>query len=213
MNTENLIKRLSKDVSPVSRRALEKRLLLALATGVTASAVLMAGWLGVRPDLQSAVISSAFLIKMTYSLALAVFAVAACIHLMRPENRPARWFALPVMPVVLLAAFAGMELAGAPRDSWGSLALGQSVSACVIRISIISIPVFFSLIWAARKFAPTRLRAAGAAIGFASGSTAAALYALHCIETSTSFIFLWYSLAVIGAAALGAFVAPLFLRW
>ena len=213
MNTDELIKRLSSDVSPVSPWALEKRMLLGGASGVFVSAAIVILWLGFRPDLETAAITSAFLIKMAYTGALAVCAIAASVHLMRPDARPAVWFVLPAIPVVLLGALAMTELAGAPREAWGSLALGHGVAACIVSISIISVPVFFGLLAAARRLAPTRLRAAGAAIGFASGSLAAGLYALHCIESSASFIFLWYSLAIALAAAVGAIVAPPFLRW
>ncbi len=213
MNTDELIKKLSSDASVVSPRALEKRMLLGGVSGVFVSAAIVILWLGFRSDLETAAISSAFLIKMTYTAALAACAVAASVHLMRPDAKPAVWFALPVIPFALLGLLAMTEFAGAPREAWASIALGQSVSACIVRISIISVPVFLGLLLAARRLAPTRLRAAGAAIGFASGSLAAGLYALHCIESSASFIFLWYSLAIALAAAIGAIVAPLFLRW
>ncbi len=213
MNSEELIKKLASDASAVSPRALEKRMLLGGASGVFVSAAIEILWLGFRPNLETAAISSAFLMKMAYTAALAVCAVAASVHLMRPDARPALWFALPVLPFVLLGALAISELISAPREAWGSIALGQSVAACIVRISIISAPVFLGLLLAARRLAPTRLRAAGAAIGFASGSLAAGLYALHCIESSASFIFLWYSLAIALAAALGALVAPFLLRW
>lgn len=213
MNTDELIKRLSSDVSPISPRALEKHILLGVADGVFASATIVILWLGLRPDLETAATSSAFLLKASYTAVLAVCAVAASVHLMRPDARPAIWFALPVIPFAALGVLAISELAGAPREAWDSLAFGQSVSACIVRISVISVPVFLGLLLAARRLAPTRLRAAGAAMGLASGSFGAALYSLHCIESSASFIFLWYSLAIAIAAALGALIAPLVLRW
>lgn len=213
MNTDDLIIRLSGAAFPVSRYALEKRILTGVAAGVLASAAIVILWLGLRPDLQAAATSSAFLIKMSYTAALAVCSIAASIQLMRPEATPVLWFALPVVPVAALGALSVLELADAPHEAWVPLVFGRGVFACIIRISIISIPIFLGLLWAARNLAPTRLRAAGAAIGFAAGSLAAALYALHCIETSASFIFFWYSLAIIIATALGALIAPRFLRW
>ncbi len=213
MNTEELIRQLSSNLSPVPRGALEKRLLLGVAAGFLGSAILLTLWLGLRPDFQTAVTSHAFLIKIFYTTALAVSAIAACIHLMRPDAKPVLWLAFPLIPVALLGALATAELAGAPREAWSSLIFERSGWACIVRISIISVPAFFGIVWAARNFAPTRLRAAGAAIGFASGSLAAALYALYCIETSASFIFLWYSLAIFIVATLGAFVGPRILRW
>ena len=66
-------------------------------------------------------------------------------------------------------------------------------------------PIFAGLLWSFRRFAPTRLRAAGAAAGLAAGALAATLYCLHCPEVSAIFVLTWYSLGIglaTGASAL-----------
>ncbi len=213
MRTEDLIRSLSGNVEPVSRHALQRRFLLGVGGGVFLASTLLAAWLGVQSSLLAPPLIGAFLTKFFYTALLAATAIAASIHLMRPEARPAKWFLLAAAPVAVLGAFALIELSGAPREAWPEMISGISIGACLIRISIISIPIFLSLVWAARSMAPTQLRITGAAIGFAAGSLGAAIYAFHCVETGASFIFLWYSAAILIVSCAGALIAPRFLRW
>lgn len=213
MNSDDLIRRLSSDVAPVAPRALEKRWLIGAAAGIVAGVIILIVWLGPQPDLASAPFAQAFLTKIVYTGLLAACAMAASIHLMRPDAKPATWFWLAIAPVFALGALAGAEVIRTPQDAWPALIVGGGASACLMRILIISLPIFVALIWTARRFAPTRLRAAGAAIGLAAGSIGAAIYAVHCIETASCFIFLWYSAAILIAAAIGALIAPRLLRW
>jgi hypothetical protein len=77
----------------------------------------------------------------------------------------------------------------------------------------LAIPIFIGLLWAYRRLAPTRLRAAGAAAGLAAGASAATLYCLHCPETSALFVLTWYSLGIAMMTAIGALLGPRLLRW
>lgn len=213
MSTEELIRRLSGEVTPVAPHALEKRLLLGAAAGVILGAILLMAWLGPQPDILSVPFAQAFLTKIAYTSLLSIGALAACVHLMRPEGKPAAWFVLAMAPVIVLGGLAAAELIRTPQNAWPALIFGNSVIACLLRVLVIAVPIFLGLVWAAKSFAPTQLRAAGASIGFVAGSMGAAIYAVHCIETAACFIFLWYSAAILIAAALGALVAPKFLRW
>jgi hypothetical protein len=56
---------------------------------------------------------------------------------------------------------------------------------------------------------PTRLRAAG----LLAGAVGAFGYAFACIEQSTAFVALWYSLGIGMSGALGAALGPRVLRW
>ena len=74
-------------------------------------------------------------------------------------------------------------------------------------------PIFVGLLWSFRRFAPTRLRAAGAAAGLVAGAWAAAIYGLHCPEASAMFVLTWYSLGIVAAAGAGALLGPRLMRW
>lgn len=213
MSAEQLIERLARDVAPVPPHTVEKRLLVGAGAGVLLGAMMMVAWLRPQPDIVSAPFAEAFLVKIAYTLVLAAGAMAACVHLMRPEGRPAAWFALAIAPVIVLGALAALELMRTPQNEWPALIFGNSVLACLGRVLVIATPIFFGLVLAAQSLAPTQLRAAGASIGFVAGSMGAAIYAVHCVETAAGFIFLWYSSAILIAAVLGALIAPKLLRW
>jgi len=91
--------------------------------------------------------------------------------------------------------------------------LGHSALPCVALIAMLSLPILAALFAALRSLAPTRLRAAGAAAGALAGGIAAAAYALHCIEMTLPFVAVWYVLGMAVPAALGALLAPRWLRW
>jgi hypothetical protein len=74
-------------------------------------------------------------------------------------------------------------------------------------------PIFVGLLWSFRKFAPTRLRAAGASAGLAAGAWAATIYCLHCPEVSAMFVLTWYSVGIMAAAVTGALLGPRLMRW
>lgn len=64
-----------------------------------------------------------------------------------------------------------------------------------------------------RGLAPTRLRLAGAAAGFAAGSLGALVYSLHCPELAAPFLAIWYLLGMLIPTAIGAWLGPRLLRW
>ena len=73
MNCKDLIAALSRDVRPVPRHAL------------------CTGWLGLRPDLMPAMPGTAFWIKCTYTIGVAICATVAPLRLSRPDGRAGGW--------------------------------------------------------------------------------------------------------------------------
>ena len=74
-------------------------------------------------------------------------------------------------------------------------------------------PVFAAIVWAMRGFAPTHLRRAGAAVGFAAGAIGALAYTLHCPELNAPFLGIWYVAGILIPTVVGAVVGPRLLRW
>lgn len=213
MNTDVLITELARHVTPVSRYAVHTRLFGAGAAGFLASAAALIVWLGAGPDLTQAAVTTPFLFKSSYAATLAVISIAAVIALMRPSGPGVRrglWLAAPVFAAVSVAA---IELATSPVLSWPSLILGQSIIACLSRITILSLPMMVTLFWAARAFAPTNTKAAGGAIGLAAGGLAATIYSFRCVETGACFIALWYTAAIALVGITGMLLGPRVLRW
>lgn len=213
MQTDDLIRSLASNVAGVSPHLVESRVTVGIAVGAVVTLMAIAATLGFRPDLAVAMHGLTFWMKSTYTISLGVAAIAATVHLSRPDATRAQWLWLLVIPFGLLACVAASELVRTPIDGWLPLWLGQSWKRCSIFVAMLSFPIFIGLIWAFRQFAPTRLRLTGATAGLASGACAATLYGLHCPEASALFVLTWYSLGIGLAALAGALVGPRFLRW
>jgi hypothetical protein len=213
MAKSDLIEALSADLRPVSSRAFDRELLLCLVlSGAAVLLVLDAG----RGDFFDAGVAARgwpLWTKWLYTAPLCLFGGLATAATARPGSRFPPMAYLCLLSIVPLADLAGLELARAPTDQWASLWLGQSWRRCSAGILVLSAPIFAALTWKVRQGAPTHLIRAGGAIGLAAGAGAATLYALVCGETSACFVMAWYTLAMTAAAALGALLGPMILRW
>ncbi len=213
MNTDALIDRLATGVRPVARHARARRLGLGILGGGAVTAILVALGLGLRSDLGGAMRGFAFWMKWTYTISLGIGAVAVTARLARPEPVRLLRFWPVATPFVLLAVVGAVEMAHVPAGDWLAMWLGHSWTKCPWLVLLLSGPIFIGLLWSFRRLAPTRLRAAGAAAGFAAGAWAATLYCLHCPEVSAIFVLTWYTLGIALAAGMGALLGPRLLRW
>lgn len=213
MRTEDLVAALSSDLRAVPRGAAARRVAIGIAGGAIVTLALVAGWLGLRPDLGSAVRGFPFWMKAAYTLAIAAIAVLATVHLAQPQARRPRWIGWSAVPAGLVAILAAVELAATPAGDWTTLWQGQSWHVCTRNVVLLSLPILAGLTFAFRRLAPTRLRLTGAVAGLAAGASAATLYGLHCPEVSALFVLIWYSLGMLVAAAIGALAGPRVLRW
>jgi hypothetical protein len=213
MNTLQLIENLSRDVPPVPRHALARRVGAGLIGGCLVSLVLVITLLGLRPDLQLALHGYSFWMKLTYTLTLGVGTAYAVTRLARPVPGSLHGLGFLAVPVLVEAAIGIGELARTPRGQWLTMWLGKSGLICPWWVLTLAVPIFVGLLWSFRKLAPTRLRAAGTVAGLAAGSWAAMLYCLHCPEPAAIFVLTWYSLGILLAAGAGAVLGPRLLRW
>ena len=213
MNNEALIAMLSAQVAPVPRRGFARRLAAGLGLGLAGCLLLVVLVLGLRTDLGWAAAHQPFWIKLGYCASIALLATLAAARLARPDAGALGWLVWLAVPVCALAAVAMFQLARAAPDQARALWLGESWQVCSALVFLLSLPVFGGLLLGLRWLAPTRLRAAGAAAGLASGGWAATLYCLHCPEAAAPFVLAWYSLGILLAAGLGAVLGPRLLRW
>lgn len=213
MNTDELIDSLVQDLKPVSRHALGWRLCLGLALGGVVTLFVIGGWLGFRPDLWLAMHGPAFWMKWFYTASLAVCATAATAKLARPDTKSFGWLWIILLPILGLSIISIGELIHTPPAQWLAMWLGASWKVCSRNVFLLSVPIFGGLLWAFRRMAPTRLRAAGATAGLTAGAWGATLYCLHCPEVSAIFVLTWYSLGIALAAMAGAMLGPRLLRW
>jgi len=213
MNTDDLILSLSGNVPRVRRGAVGRRILLGLAAGALLSIALLVAWMGVRPDLGTAMHGFPFWMKWTYTISLSIGALVMAAQLARPDTRRLRGLWLIAIPVLLLASVGAMELIRTPPGEWLRMWLSYSWMQCPWRVLALAMPIFVGLLWSFRRLAPTRLRAAGATAGLAAGAFAATVYCLHCPEVSAIFVLTWYSLGILLATGIGALLGPRLMRW
>lgn len=213
MQTDDLIRSLAVDLTPVKRNTVGRRVMLGIVGGAVVTLTMILLGLGFRPDLGAVILGSSFWMKWGYTISLCVGAVAATIHLSRPDARRIRWPWLLLVPFGLLAILSGRELIRTPRSEWLELLQGESWRMCTLFVLLLSIPILLGLLWSFRQLAPASLRLAGASAGFASGASAATLYCLHCPESSATFVLVWYTLGMGLATLLGTLVGPRCMRW
>jgi hypothetical protein len=169
--------------------------------------------LGMRLDLGSAILTPLFWVKVIYTTSIATSGLVALERLSRPESDRIQWARLLGPPLGLLSIVTAIRLVISPSGSAAAFWLGSSWWQCPLYVIGLSMPVVVALMLALSRLAPTRLGSAGAAAGLVGGATGATAYALHCVETSPGFVFVWYSLGLAATSAAGALLAPRMLRW
>lgn len=211
--TDDLIARLSADLKPVRPMAMQRLLLGAVVVSGLVAAVMMNMWLGMRPDMDTAMATMNFWTKFTYTLAVAVLGGVATLALARPDGRIRwPWFAaLGLLALLVIIAF--IQLARAEPDDMMPLIVGGTSLVCPWRIVVLGLPVLLGAILVLRRFAPANPTLAGFAAGIMAGGTGAWVYSFACGENGMMFLALWYSLGILIVGALGALLGRFLLRW
>jgi hypothetical protein len=210
--TDELISRLSDDLRPVPRHALERRLWLALAIGLGVTCVAGAFFLDAmgRP-FGAAFGGPMFWVKFGYTLAFGLLGLAAAPVLTRPDGRIA-WPLVGAGLLVLLAMGFG-TMTWMQQDWAMPVLMGSTAMVCPWLITLTGIPVLVALLAAMRGLAPRSPTLAGFAAGLVAGGFGAWAYAFYCGETGMMFMAVWYSLGIALTALLGAILGRLLLRW
>src|SRR5262249_17397959 len=126
MITEDLIRMLARDVRAVPRYAVGQRIALGMLAGAAITLLLVAGVLGIRPDLDVAVRDVHFWVRWAYTVLLGVGAVFMTASLARPESTHPRRLWLLGVPVLLLMGVGIAEMAHSSPQDWQALWLGRS---------------------------------------------------------------------------------------
>jgi hypothetical protein len=213
MKTDELIAMLASDAGAVAPRVWRQRYALALGAGVLGASLLMVLLLGVRPDIADAVRLPMFWVKLAFPALLAAVTLLAAVRLSRPGMALKRLGSALAAPVLAIWLLAVLSLLGAPVEDRSMLVWGETWTACLVNIPMLSVPAFIGLLWVMKTLAPVRPALAGAAAGLLAGAISAAVYALHCPELAAPFIGIWYTLGMLIPAALGALVGARLLRW
>jgi hypothetical protein len=213
VRTDDLVTLLASGAAAVDPRSNRRRSWLAVGSGVLIAFTLMVAWLEINPALRQLATEPRFWLREAFCALLAAGALVAVARLGRPGARLGNAKALLPVPIVAMWALGAAVLLTADAHTRPALLAGVSWTVCSANIALLSVPVFIAMVWWLRGLAPTRLRAAGAAAGFAAGTTAALVYTLHCPEIEPPFLAVWYVLGMAIPAAMGAWLGPRLLRW
>ncbi len=213
MKTDELVEFLATGTNSVDRRQHVRRFLAGVALGCLAAALLTAEALGLHPALSQEALLPMFWVREAFCAALGAAALAGVVRLSHPGAR------LGLVPAALAACVLAMwilaaaSLTDASPQQRADLVFGQTAKVCPFLIALVSVPLFFSVIWIMRGLAPTHLRLTGAVGGFAAGALGALAYSLHCPELAAPFLGIWYLLGMLIPTAVGATFGPRLLRW
>jgi hypothetical protein len=213
MRTDDLIVDLSTDLKPVRRGGVERLLAVGLMTGAAIAFVLMALWLGMRPDMPIAIRASSFWMKACYTLLVASLGFVLASSAGRPGAQLLPFSLLLVLAFAVIAGVGAAQAMHAPPTLRPALFFGGSYRVCPWLILVISAPILVGVLVVMRRMAPTRPMLAGAAAGVLAGGAGATVYGLHCTESSALFVAVWYSLGILGVGSIGALAGRFALRW
>ncbi|MFN4209801.1 MAG: NrsF family protein [Devosia sp.] len=211
--TDDLIARLSADLKPVRPMAMQRLLFGAALVSTLVAIVAMNMWLGMRPDLDTAMSTMNFWTKFGYTLSVAVLGGVATMALARPDGR-IRWpwiAALGLLALLVIGAF--IQLATAGPDDMMPLIIGGTSLVCPWRIVVLGLPMLLASIIALRRMAPANPTLAGFAAGIMAGGAGAWVYSFACAENGMMFLALWYTLGILIVGVLGAVLGRFLLRW
>jgi hypothetical protein len=213
LKTDDLVSLLAAGVEPIDAKWTTRRYVLASTGGMLGALAISGGILRLNPMLSNAVFDPMFWVREAYCATLGSLGFAAITRLARPG------FRLGVVPagigavVIAMWIFAALVLLTARAQDRAHLLLGATAAVCPFLITLVAAPLFLAFVWVLRGLAPTQLRAAGAAGGFAAGSFGALAYSLHCPELTAPFIGVWYLLGMLIPTAIGALLGPRLMRW
>lgn len=213
MKTNDLINLLASGPDVATKGMSANRALLLLSGGMVASIVLMLTLLGIRPNLAEMALLPAFWLKIAFVFSVCAVGWTVRARLSIPGSRLG---VLPVLigaPLLLIWVAAAIALGSAAPAERAHLFWGDTWRYCSALITLLSLPILVATLYIMRNLAPTRLRLAGAAAGFASGGMATVVYSLHCPEIAAPFIGFWYVIGILIPTGIGAWVGPRALRW
>jgi len=211
--TDSLIASLAQDLKPVRQGAVARRIVLTAIIGFIVSALVMIVWLGLRPDLATAIATPIFWVKFGYTLAVGFFGLLALDRLARPDGRAGAPLIAVFAAFSVIALFSIVQMVIAAGDARHALIFGSSALRCPFYIFALSMPFLVANIIALRRLAPTHLPMAGLGAGLMAGALGAWVYSFHCTEEALPFLAIWYSLGIAAVAALGAAIGRFVLRW
>lgn len=212
MTTAELIEQLSRDARPVPRHTIDLRVGGGMICGAAATLIMVIALVGIRPDVAPASMTTPFWVKAAYAACYGLLGYLLVRQLATPETQVPRGLWIAAVPAGLLMIGAVGEWNSINGAVQNELLVQKSWRAVPIIVAL-AVPVYAGVAWAFGRLAPTKLWAAGAAAGLASGGIAATLFSLTCQEVSPTYLLTRFTAAIAIVVAAGAIAGPRMLRW
>jgi hypothetical protein len=213
MKTDALIDMLASSAGAIRPGHAARLYGIALVIGIGCTAALMATMLGPRHDVARAVVLPMFWVKLAFVASLAVLGIVGAWRVALPARSIGSISRAIAIVVAGLWMIAAVTLAQSAPQARPALVLGSTWTSCPWLIAGLSLPVFVALASAMKHMAPTHLRRAGAMVGFASGASAALVYAIHCPELGAPFLGIWYVAGIAIPVVIGTLLGDRLFRW
>ena len=212
MKTDRLIETLALDTKK-SGMDMSLAWVIALGVATVVAAAVFVFSIGPRPDIAAASMTVPFLFKFLVTIALFGTAWAALVRLGRPGASVRSEMPMLLLAPILLVTAVLLELTQVPASDIKTLVVGTNAKVCMTFIPVIGLGPLVAFVAVLRHGAATAPALSGAIAGLAAGGLAATFYAAHCTDDSPLFVAVWYPLAVLILAIIGAIGARLLARW
>jgi hypothetical protein len=209
MKTEDFIHDLATRTAPPAAK--RSGLVLFGVVGLALAGTAFIAIAGTRPDLGAAWPST--LLKMGFG-ALCVVALLPMLRRAIGQDLRIGAAARGVIGVVTFAGIVsavGIAMTAEPHRM--ALWTSGGIPDCLWQIPLIAVPIAATLLFAARRFAPTRIGVAALTVGAIAGALAAIPYSLFCPIDFAPYVATWYTAAFAICAALAGLMGARFLRW
>lgn len=185
----------------------------AVGVAILVAAVAFFAMLSPRPDFAAAAQTPRFLFKFVVTTSLAASAFFPARAFSYPDDAWRKTIPYLAVAPLLIAVAVIVELFLLPSDIWSARMMGKTSLACLTYVSLIGIGPLAIFLAVLRHGAPTRPTFAGAVSGVFAGAIAATIFTAHCTDDSPLFLATWYTIAIVGLAAVGAVSANKVVRW
>ncbi len=210
-DTSAMIRSLAREAAeeePSQGLRFDRLLMLAGGFSLLLSIALALGLFGIRPNLPEVLVGAPFLFKFATMLLLAAGGLALVRRAGEPDSGGTVWMML--IPGFLVLAV-GLALDGSGFPLWGRH--GGAVPSCVGAIVLLSLPALAAALGVLKRGVPTQPLRAGLSAGFLAGTIGGAAYAFVCKNDGALFVAVWYGLAIVIVATLGALIGRKALAW
>lgn len=211
--TDDLIEALAAAQRPQPRRPPSFAIAAGGLFSLGLAVALTCATLGVRSDFAASWTHPAVWLKLSVTGLIVVCACLAARRLSLPGRDWKGARVVLTITFIVIMIWAAADLTTRPMEEWARCIEGRDWSTCLMAIPILSLMPMLAMGYAMRRLAPTRLKAAGALLGLASGAVAAMAFSLYCRDDAVSFVAIWYGAALALSALIGRALGPRLLRW